>query len=453
MGAVHKRERGNATLKLLACIASAIGVHCVTLDDASTQRPWLQAEEVHATASGTGVEVGVDADGNAVAVWSQQAPSADDVWSSRYVRADEAWAPGEKINLKSGVERDSVSVSVNAAGSALATWVRGFGAEDIVLGIWAASDGVWSRPAGRINHGGADGAMPPDAVPRLSMNADGVAMAVWIEIDAARESVWANRFAPASGWQEEPSLVEDSDAALASSPAVAVDPGGNAIAVWSMADTATFNIWSARYTVGNGWGEAAVIENNDSGDAEVPQIGVDAQGNAVAVWRQTNGARYDIWSNRYTQGDWGGAVRIEPDDDESDADAPQVAVSPSGTAVAVWSLSDGEREEVWANDYAPSRDWGRAQRIDGGDSSQETAPQVAADREGRAVAVWRQARGGSDEIWANQYAVHAGWGEAIPISPRDQTELGSPSVAMNANGSTFALWTAAGDGVWASRLE
>jgi len=60
---------------------------------------------------------------------------------------------------------------------------------------------------------------------------------------------------------------------------------------------------SWQFSVRDGlWATAALIERNNTGHAFQPEIAVDAAGNALAVWAQNDGTRYDIWSNRYTDG-------------------------------------------------------------------------------------------------------------------------------------------------------
>ncbi len=46
------------------------------------------------------------------------------------------------------------------------------------------------------------------------------------------------------------------------------------------------------------FGTAALIET-DAGNASNPQIAFDANGNALAVWEQSDGTRSNIWANRY----------------------------------------------------------------------------------------------------------------------------------------------------------
>ena len=46
-----------------------------------------------------------------------------------------------------------------------------------------------------------------------------------------------------------------------------------------------------------------MIETNNAGDATKPQIAMDASGNALAVWQQSDGAHTNIWSNRFELGE------------------------------------------------------------------------------------------------------------------------------------------------------
>jgi hypothetical protein len=47
------------------------------------------------------------------------------------------------------------------------------------------------------------------------------------------------------------------------------------------------------------WRTAQLIETDAAGDAHTPTVAVDLHGNVTAVWRQSDGTRYNIWSNMY----------------------------------------------------------------------------------------------------------------------------------------------------------
>ena len=48
-----------------------------------------------------------------------------------------------------------------------------------------------------------------------------------------------------------------------------------------------------------GWDVAELLETDDAGDARGPRVALDPNGNAVAVWTQSDGTRDNIWANRF----------------------------------------------------------------------------------------------------------------------------------------------------------
>jgi hypothetical protein len=183
-------------------------------------------------------------------------------------------------------------------------------------------------------------------------------------------------------------LIETDNAGAANYPQIAVDAKGNAIAVWQQSDGTRNNIWANRYVVGTGWGVATLIEKDDAGAARNAQVAVDAKGNAIAVWQQSDGTRDSIWANRYVVGTgWGIATLIEKDDAGA-AESPQVAVDSAGNAIAVWKQSDGSSSYILANRYDTEEGWGTATLID--DVGGARLPRVAVDSAGNALVVWDQ---------------------------------------------------------------
>lgn len=76
---------------------------------------------------------------------------------------------------------------------------------------------------------------------------------------------------------------------------IAVDAGGNALAIWNRFDgTNEFNT-SSLYTPATGWTEPADIENR--GAVLAPVLAVAPSGDALAVWEQAPGEM--LWQNRF----------------------------------------------------------------------------------------------------------------------------------------------------------
>ena len=76
-------------------------------------------------------------------------------------------------------------------------------------------------------------------------------------------------------------------------PQVAVDGQGNAIAVWSRFDGTNFIVQAAVRAAGGSFGAPQDLSAAGQ-DAHVPEAAVDGQGNAIAVWSRSNGTNYIV---------------------------------------------------------------------------------------------------------------------------------------------------------------
>ena len=107
--------------------------------------------------------------------------------------------------------------------------------------------------------------------------------------------------------------------------------------------------WS--FTTKDGdWGTAELIETDNAGSAYSPRIAFDGSGNAIAVWYQNDGTRANITANRFNGTSWGTAELIETDN-AGHAEYPEIAFDGSGNAIAVWQQNDGTRANITANHF------------------------------------------------------------------------------------------------------
>ncbi|MCF6323125.1 MAG: hypothetical protein L3J89_02175 [Gammaproteobacteria bacterium] len=237
-------------------------------------------------------------------------------------------------------------------------------------------------------------------------------------------------------------LIENNDTGLASTPQITIDTVGNAIAVWAQSDGTRTSIWTNRYTAGGTWGNPELIETDDAGNAVTPQIAVDGSGNALAVWSQSDGDRNNIWANRYTAGGaWGTAQMIETDNANS-ATAPQITVNDSGDAMAVWQQIDGSGiSNIWANHYASASTWGTAETIEF-NTRDAITPQVTMDTNGNAIAIWSQDDSFRFNIQTNRYTAGSGWNPYTQLLESIQAgSAETPQVAFDSAGNAIAAWS------------
>lgn len=172
----------------------------------------------------------------------------------------------------------------------------------------------------------------------LSTTADNIGIMVWIE-STVGNNVWVNRRTPGNTnvWQNALPLDNQGNGSAAS-PKIAHSSSDHIAVTWSQNDsTNAKHIWANIYANGS-WLGARKISSNDTVDA--PDIAIDKQGNALAVWQQSNGSNTFIWSARYINGSWQPAEQLS-ENVATDANDAKIIVLDNGEARAVWSEDDG----------------------------------------------------------------------------------------------------------------
>jgi hypothetical protein len=272
--------------------------------------------------------------------------------------------------------------------------------------------------------------------PQIAMNASGLMVAVWEQADGMTTSIYANQYVPGFGWGQ--AQVIETLFGDAHSPQVAMDINGNATVVWYQFDGTAYSIYTNRYVPGTGWGAAALIEAA-AGNAFNPQVAVDANGNAMAVWYQYAGGYYSIYANRYVIGTgWGAAALTEAANGYA-AD-PQVVMDRNGNAIAVWRQHDGTANSIYYNRYVLGTGWGAAGTLLEATNGSADRPQVSIDDNGNAIFVWEQFDGTANSIYANRYVNGVGVGAAAAIEAAAGPAR-TAQVCMDANGNAFAVWS------------
>ena len=409
---------------------------------APTAKAWGMATLIETdNAGGAGSpQLAYDASGNALAVWTQSDGTRNNIYANRFTAATSSWGTAALIETENLGNADSPQLAYDASGNALAVWEQTDGTHS---NIWAnrftAATSSWGT-ATLIETDNLGGAFKP----QIAFDAGGNALAVWQQSDGARYNIYANRFTAATNSWGTAALIETDNAGGAFIPQFAFDASGNALAVWTQSDGTRFNIWANRFSAAtSSWGTAALIETDNAGNALNPQIAFDAGGNALAVWHQTDGTRTNIWANRFTAAtsSWGTAALIETDNFGGAFD-PQIAFDASGNALAVWRQSDGTRSNIWANRFtAATSSWGTAALIETENLGSAGDPQIAFDGSGNALAVWRQSDGTRSNIWANRFtAATSSWGTAALIETDNLGDAGSPQIAFDASGNALVVW-------------
>ncbi|HEU5075247.1 MAG TPA: hypothetical protein VFU02_13750 [Polyangiaceae bacterium] len=337
---------------------------------------WLEAHDEDEV----NVRVAIDDMGAIIVVW--QASGTPNLWSTRH-QADAGWAPVEAISSNAHAYHDVAM----GGGTAIVLWPDN---SEPGTTLWSnAASASWGTPFAIRS-----GVTITDN--RLAMNASGDAVAVWREWDDDRRALWSSRYR-ALGWTTpEPILPEDE---TGMDPDVALDPEGNAVVVWYRESASEAHVSANRFSPETGWGGPEIIDSASLA-ARYARVGMDDQGNAIAVWQQKDGAEYSVWANRYSVASgWGTPESIVARG--AQPNRPELAVGAAGDAVAIWAQSHDTGYKLWSNRYTPDTGWGDAELVAPSMLDGFGVGDVAIDAHGNALLVWAHFADSTYSLWAS----------------------------------------------------
>ncbi|WP_028063915.1 PKD domain-containing protein [Solirubrobacter soli] len=144
----------------------------------------------------------------------------------------------------------------------------------------------------------------------------------------------------AQGRFDEPTTISAADP---SDYSVAVDDGGDAIAVWARRFSAdAIVVEAAERPAGLAFQPAHTLSSESSGETSFsPAIGMAPDGRALVLWNHRIGSGpYEVqYRERGPDGVWTGTPEVASRPGEQARDA-EVAVAPDGAAVATWRVTD-----------------------------------------------------------------------------------------------------------------
>ena len=232
----------------------------------------------------------------------------------------------------------------------------------------------------------------------VSINAEGVGYAVWVQDNGGERDVFASRYIDGEWKKAEPvtgALV------AAEEPQVAVLPDGEAIAIWRqtvpvIGATVFFN----RTNQGT-WQSAQILQSvldSGGGGVNALELKADAQGNAMALWARAGATPNDdsrIFASAYRQGAFQTVTQVDPS--LGDADAPTIAIDAAGNVLAAWRQLDvGKNVRRVHVRHNVAGGWKNVVLVSDPASTVNVdidGPEIAAGPEGVAAVTWRRADG------------------------------------------------------------
>jgi murein DD-endopeptidase MepM/ murein hydrolase activator NlpD len=237
--------------------------------------------------------------------------------------------------------------------------------------------------------------------------------------------------------------VNDADTAYRNMAFVAVDPEGNAYAVWRDEREGNADIYFRYRSAGGSWGEDAKV-NDDTGTAAQynPSIAVDASGNAYAVWGDNRNGNWDIYfSYRPRGGSWGTNVRVNSDTGTATQYNSSIAVDSSGNGYVVWDDYRDGNDDVYFRYRSAAGSWGADFRVnDDSGTAYQFIPSIAVDQSGNAFVVWTDSRNGDEDIYFAYRSALGSWEPNTRVNDVTVGDQCHQDIAVDHSGNAYAVW-------------
>ncbi len=411
----------------LICACLALGLGAASASGAG----WPAPEDVFGPSQSitNTPQVALDAAGNAVATGMRDVGGGDILVEAVERPAGGGWSESVVLSDPDEEEPTSTQVAVDAAGNAIAVWGAWVEPGYSIQTASRPAGGEWSEPEP------LGGLVFLGARPHLAMNADGDAVVTWSGFDGGEVVIAAVRTAGGE-WSEPETISAEMEEGTFSQ--VGIDAEGDAIAVWQQINPGENVVRAATRPAGGEWSEPEDL--SAAGDnATAPRIAVDPAGDAVAVWSVVGGDVGVLAKTRPADGDWS-----EQEDVSAEGEVvgePEVAIDFNG-AVATWTASVGD-DQIMRGAVRPAgaEEWSAPEDVSS-PVDQFRSTDLETNPTAGAIAIWtRFDEGPGNSVQASVRPPGGEWSDPEDVSAEGQ-EAGLADLAFDPAGDSIALWGA-----------
>lgn len=423
----------------LICCLCAAALGCVALAPAA-EAGWLPPVAISAVTGDVTAppHVVLDSAGDATAVWSLGGQV-----ESAYRPAGEGWEvpvdlsnpelPGEAL-VAPGDGR-APSIGVDAAGDVTVVWEAWAEGTTFIEAVERQAGGAWSAPR-------AIGEEPTASSPEpwVAVDPTGDAIAVW-----KKDEVIQSAYRPTGGPWDAPVAISGEESFV---PQAAMNAAGDATVVWMAHRGGRYVVKSAYLPAGGEW-EAPTLVSQPGEEGGDPQIAIDAAGDTLVAWRgEVGGTEYVRTANRPAGGSWEAPADASAAGEE--VQSIQDAVDPEGDAIVAWAGDGrqvGEYTRVRAAFRPSGGSWETPEELSAPEGNGFPQDLVFDQSGNAAIVAERETTEGKWVIEAAYRPTGGPWEPGVEISTAGDYSydpavvLDAPGDATAADGDATAVWT------------
>jgi hypothetical protein len=380
--------------------------------------------------------------------------------------------PGDTPDLAQG-GFGAAQVGVDASGNSYAVWVN----DDFTTGFpsvfasilpfgatsWSNPVELWPSPTETI----------VATFPQISVTPSGKAIVVWNVGPDLVGPTGANyvyySFYDGNIWSSALPVDLLSPSDFDTFPQVAINPSGDAVAVWNVNNSTnrTDTVYSATFN-GNVWIPKGAISGPSQAFASgpfftnvltFPQVGIDNAGNALAIWQRqlsstTTVGQTVVESAYYTSSSGTWSLPSNPPLARGDIDfpfpefpygmVPQICMNANGAAVAIWDLyTESSLTYSTKSKSFKKGAWSKTTDLGFNTSVKNTFPQVALNSKGEAIATWTLNLFGGTSIQAARRNSKGYWSFSQTVNGSHNVSK-NPQVAIDFQGQGVIVFESQG---------
>lgn len=331
----------------------------------------------------------------------------------------------------------NATIAMDRMGNAIASWSRTTGkaaSEDIWAAAYNHSLRVWTG-ALKISGGGSA------SNSQVAIHEEGDTILIWEE--GFPTQIHSRSLSSGGVWTPDlsmpPEIVSKSNHAQ-TFPQISIDSEGNALAIWTEFFGKKNHVFSAKKPYGLPWIALGEISTGTLHTTLIPSkaLSINQKGDAIAVWEEESNGYSQIHGALYIDGAWMDPMVIAAEGGKS-AQAPSAGIDNLGNSVIAWS-QEGKIESKTLIDGKLSKN--RLIASDPNYFSQH--PHVRVDGEGNAVVVFERYNAMHKFITGASLSKGASaWKAPADISgpsPADALAAGYPVLSMNSIGDGVVIW-------------
>ena len=408
-------------------------------------------------------EMAVDAVGNTYVVWQGSDGNDREVY---WVKVDASGEPGTVLKVSTHPDNVDTNdwlpqIAVDSSGNSYITWSGSDGNDKEIYWVKVDEGGT----PGTIQKISTypDGIEYNDSSPHIASDSEGNTFVTWGGSDGTNISIYWVKI-DAEGVPctvQKISNHPDNKTCCNYDPQIVIDTSGKSYVVWHGCDKE--ECWREPGDLEIYWvkidseGVPGTVQkipptspDNVNTMAMQPQLAVDAQGTSYIVWSGIGEESYDIyWVRIDASGELGATQKIQgyPDSSYNDYN-PRIAVK-SGALYITWENFDKNDYDVYWVMIDTSGKQGVVQKISdyrNTSAYDDRLPRIAVDSSGNSLVTWEK----FNRKPAEQFDQRIYWvkidpegklGKIYDISPRQRKHFDKiPQIAVDAEGNSYVIW-------------